>query len=136
FLWWSSVPSLLLSVVMIAGAIGMLRLRSWGWYLTLAWALTSCAFVVLSLVVNFGFVNPALESAYGEVLAEVPPPRPGQPDMRAVLEKSLQGGGIAGLFLSTLFLLYPVVMLVLICLPAMRKAFRPEAPPLPGDSTA
>src|SRR5205823_4034414 len=128
YMYWGNVPSLLLSVMMVVGAVGLLRLRPWGWYVTRAWGLSSCAVGVLGLALTLWFITPAMTESYDELLAKVPPPPPGQPDMRPVLAQSVRGGLAIGLVTGLTALAYPVVMLGTTSLPSVRNAFRPEAP--------
>jgi hypothetical protein len=134
YMFWTNVVSAVLCVAMIVGAIGLLRLRLWGWYLSLAWALASLGLGVVGLALMWVYIGPAMNESYQQVLENVPPPPPGRPDMRPILEQSMNAGMTIGLVTGASALLYPLVMLIVVCLPSMRAAFRPEPnPPATGE---
>lgn len=129
YMYGTSIVSLVLCVMMIVGAVGMLRLRAWGWYVTLAWAMTSCVYGTLIFAFGVWVVDPVLADANARAFAEIPPPAAGRPDLRPMIEQFIWMGTLIGWVFSVPTVLYPYLALGILYLASMRKAFRPETPP-------
>jgi hypothetical protein len=129
FMYGGSLISLVLCVLMIVGAVGMLRLRPWGWHATFAWALASCVHGTLGVVLMFAIINPVMSETQSDMLAQLPPPPPGRLDMRKFQEQAMWAGQLMGVATGVSGMLYPYIMLGILCLPSMRRAFRAEPPP-------
>jgi hypothetical protein len=93
-----------------------------------------CAHGTFSLVITLFILNPVM----GEVYTEVSPrSHRRHPVVRPA--RSWSGpwaGNLMGLVGGVSTMLYPYIMLGILCLPSMRKAFRPETPPLDDRSAS
>jgi len=111
-----SIPLGLLSCgALLAAGIGLLFLKPWARVLSIAYGFYSIAFGILGIVLNFLFLfRPLLEEARQQ----------NGPEAAGAI-----GGAIGGTFGGCFGLIYPVVLLIFMCRPAIASAFRP--PPLP-----
>ncbi len=112
-----SVASFLLHFAMVAGAVGLLLVRRWGWWLTFAWAVLRFAYQLLTL----GYLWYAAIPATGEMAKSIPR------DEENVLNGMVNGNtfyhiGWAGF--SLVFAFYPLLILPLLLLPPVWRAFR------------
>lgn len=129
YIYGTSMISVVLCAMMIVGAVGMLRLRRWGWNVTLAWALTSCIYGTLIFVFGVWIVDPVLRAANAEAFAQIPPPAAGKQDLRPLIGLSIWAGSLFGWVFSVPGVIYPYIVLGLFRLPAMRNALRPAPTP-------
>jgi hypothetical protein len=116
-LFGSAAADLMLNLAMIAGGIGMLRLRAWGWWLSLAWALLRLVYQV----VTAGYVWYVAMPAANRMVHAVPHDDAGVCGSMANGNTFYHVGW--GLF-ATGFVLYPLLVLILLILPPVSRAFR------------
>jgi hypothetical protein len=91
--------------------------------------LAGCIVGTLGTGVALLLINPTMGEVTTELFAKIPPPPPGRPDLRPFLEWSMWAGNLVGVVTGVLGMLYPYIMLGILCLPSMRRAFLPEPPP-------
>jgi hypothetical protein len=116
FLLGGAVLSLMLHVTMIAAAVGLLRLRVWGWLLSLAWTLLRLAYQLLTAAYLWFVAMPAAN----RMVRVVPH------DDNGVCSSMVNGNTFYHLFwalFSTGFALYPFLVLVLLALPPVWRVF-------------
>jgi hypothetical protein len=109
------VSSVLSSILLVAAGAGLLLVKSWGRWLSVAYALWSLLVNLVAFVYNLVFFAPA----YAEVFRVLPP----QNETEQMAYKFGQYGGPIG---ACFFLIYPVVVLIVMLLPATGAAFRPR----------
>jgi hypothetical protein len=115
FLLGGGAFSILLHTIMIAGAVGLLLLRAWGWLLSLAWALLRLAYQLLTAAYLWFVAMPAAN----RVVRAVPH------DDNGVCGSMANGNTLYHLFWALLtvgFSLYPLLVLVLLALPPVWRA--------------
>ena len=112
------IPLGLLScVALLAAGIGLLRLKSWGRQLSIAYAFYAVVMGVASTVLNFFLlVRPLLEEA-GQQQG---------PEAAGAI-----GGAVGSTVGGCFGLVYPVLLLIFMFRPAVATAFRPVTPPSP-----
>jgi hypothetical protein len=112
----SAVADLTFHLAMIAGAIGMLRLRAWGWWLSLAWALLRLLYQVAMAYYLWTVAMPAAN----RVVQMVPHDADGTCG-------SLANGNtfyhLGWALFATGFAVYPLIILILMILPPVKAAF-------------
>ena len=102
------------AVALLASGIGLLYLKPWARVLSIAYGVYAIVFGFLGIVMNFIFlVRPMLEQARGQH----------GPESAAAL-----GGAIGGSIGGCLGLIYPVLLLIFMCMPKVAAAFRPSLP--------
>jgi hypothetical protein len=117
--------SLLLCLMMILGGFGLLRLERWAWWITLAYALGSIGFAVFQSVFAFTHFGPMMTGMMNELLDQFPPPRPGQPDPRKMLDAIFSWMGVIIGCAALLALVYPMLILAFMLVPSVRRSFVP-----------
>jgi hypothetical protein len=122
-----AVSDAVLAVLMVAGAVGMLRLRAWGWYLTLAYAVLDILAIAAEAVFNFGARLPALT----EFMRGIPPSPPGGPDAQT-LALFAQLTHVGTFAVTALVVVYPILVLIIVTRRRVRAAFGGE--PVPAES--
>jgi hypothetical protein len=126
FLLGGGAFSILHHVTMIAGTIGLLLLRAWGWLLSLAWALLRLAYQLLTGAYLWFVAMPAAN----RMVRAVPH------DDNGVCTSMVNGNTFYHLFwalFSLGFSLYPLLILILLALPPVWRAFRSRNAQYPND---
>jgi hypothetical protein len=116
FLYASLLIGIILSIMMIVGAIGLLRLRPWGRSLSITYAILSLLLKLVGIVYTFMFVIPAT-NAFFEQHSDVFPP---------AMLPAMKVGTFVGPILALAPGIYPIVVLVLLTRPSVTAAFRDE----------
>jgi hypothetical protein len=123
FMLVSAVVGLLLAVMMVVGAIGLIGQKGWGWWLSYGWALLAIAYQASVAVYLWTVAMPACN----RVLKAMPR------DDAGVVGGLVNGNTFYhfgwAVFASG-FALYPLVMVILLALPFVRRSSRP----VPDDS--
>src|SRR5262249_11054724 len=112
----SGVIGLVLHLAMIAAAVGLLMLRAWGWWLSVAWATLQFVYQALSLAYLWVVALPAANRVVQTV------PR----DDNGVCGPIANGNPFYHVFWGLFalgFSFYPLLVLVLLVLPPVRRAF-------------
>jgi hypothetical protein len=116
---------LLLSALLLAGGVGLLKMRPWGRTLSLVYAPLSIATHLVALVYGLAFIIPATREFFELAAKQNPQLGP------AVVAGEV--GGYIGLFFGTVVIIYPIVVLVILLRPSIAAAFRGEYPPTPEE---
>jgi hypothetical protein len=113
----SAAAELAFNFAMIVGAIGVLRLRAWGWWLSLAWALLRILYQVVTAYYLWTVAMPAANRVVQTV-----------PRDEAGLCGSMANGKtfyhVGWALFATCFALYPLLILIFLILPPVSRAFR------------
>jgi hypothetical protein len=112
----SRIADLGLEVALIAGAIGLLLLHRWGWWLSLAWVVMEIGYLVLTLLYLWFVAMPAANRMVHAVPHD---------------DNHICGGMVNGntfyhigwALFSFVFLAYPLLVLLLLVLPPVWRAF-------------
>jgi hypothetical protein len=116
FLVAGRLVDLLLEVGMIAGGVGLLLMRRWGWWLSLAWALVQPVVQVLTI----GYLWTVAMPAANRLVRAVPR------DDAGICGGMVNGNTFChigwGLF-AIAFSFYSLLILLLLILPPVRRAF-------------
>jgi hypothetical protein len=121
FTFGSTGADFLLSVLLLAGGIGLLNVQPWGRWLSLVYAPISILVHLASFVYQLVWVLPATEAVYAQ--------NPAHKELSSIATIS---GGV-GLFVNLLIVIYPITVLVILLLPSTAAAFRGEIPTRPDD---
>ena len=113
--------SLMLDIMLLAAGIGLLNVQPWARWLSIVYAPISILNRLASFVYQLVWVLPVTQELYGN--------NPAMAGMSSFVSIS---GGI-GLFVSLLFVLYPITVVVLMLLPSTAAAFRGELPSREDD---
>ena len=113
--------SFLLDTLLLSGGIGLLMMQPWARWVSVAYAPLSILVRLASFIYQLVWVLPVTQELYAK--------NPAMAGMSSIVSIS---GGI-GLFLSLLFVLYPIAVLVIMLLPSTAAAFRGELPPREDD---
>jgi len=111
----SLVVNLVLSLLMIAGGIGLLQLMTWGRSLSIVYAFLSIANHAFTVVYSFAFTLPATQALFRELAAQDAKAEPMVTMMQAVVT--------AGVVIGALFVAYPIAVLVIMFRPSTVRAF-------------
>jgi hypothetical protein len=114
----ASISLLLLPLLLVVAGVGLLMMRKWGW-----WA--SVAFGVLCLLVQIYYILFTLLYVFptgGRVVEELLPDYPTLAGAAPLLRLMPALNAV----LSALIMLYPAVVLLIMMLPSVRAAFRGE----------
>jgi hypothetical protein len=113
---------LFLEITIIAGGIGLLLLRRWSWWLTLAWALLQIGYQIVTLVYIWVVAWPAVQRMSHAVPHD---------DMGVC--GTLSNGNtfyhLGWAIFSFLFLGYPLLILLLLVLPPVWRTFSNKSVP-------
>jgi hypothetical protein len=112
----------LLPLALLAAGVGLLRLRPWGRWLSLACAVLALLQGVVYAVYNFGFYFP-VQKEYWQLT---------EPDTIGSAPGLLMAQGFVVLA-SAFFFAYPVAILIVLTRPGVAAAFRPEENSGPGE---
>lgn len=99
---------LILGIMLLAGGIGLLKLRPWGRNLSLGVAAAEIVWVLISFAINVFFVYPLMAEMMGEELPQEP-----QMIMNVV----------SGIFSALMSLVYPIVLLVMLNIKSIKEQF-------------
>lgn len=116
---------LLLSLMMIAGGVGLLKMKSWGRSTTIAWGFLSILNTLVTVLLTFLFVSPVIADVIEQILREMPPPGPGAPNMGETVAGIVKFSIMAGTVFSLTSTIYPIVILCFMFAASVRKAFQP-----------
>jgi hypothetical protein len=119
FLIVSLVLSLLLPIIEIVAGIGLLRMRSWGRVLSIFYSAAVIASSIASLIYRFGVVNPGMERAMRDWVAQKGAqmgPDPVGSQFNNIFE-------VIGTFIG---MSYAIILLIVMLLPTVSAAFRGE----------
>jgi hypothetical protein len=108
--------SAVLCVLMLLSGLGLLSGRPWGRALTIAYAVLSVLYTVVSLVFSAVVVIPAMSEA-GKDLANQGGPQ------AQLMAQAIQFGAVFALVIGALFVIYPIIVLVIMLLPSVRVAY-------------
>ncbi|MCX7045619.1 MAG: hypothetical protein NTX50_09075 [Candidatus Sumerlaeota bacterium] len=115
----SLAVGMVVAVALIAAGIGLLKMKSWAWWVSIGYGAYCIVAGIVGMVANWVFV---LEPLFRESRGRSGPEAAG-----AV------GGAIGGLGGVCIGMAYPILLLVFMNLPNVRAAFRKPSlsPPLP-----
>src|SRR5262249_36894792 len=105
----------LLDFLLLAAGIGLLNMKSWARYLSIAYAILSLLNHIVGAVWQFGFLIPALDTAL-EALVQ------GNPQARPALSAA-KIGMYVGVVIGHIFVIYPIFVLIAMLLPSVGRAF-------------
>jgi hypothetical protein len=117
-----AVVDLLLCLLMLGSAIGLLQVRPWGRLLALVYAVLSLLSHVVSAVVTFALVIPVVSEFSKELAAS------GGRDA-SVMAQAMQFGIVFAALVAALTAIYPLFVLIVLCLPSIRAAFAGKSLP-------
>jgi hypothetical protein len=117
--WAGLGLSLVLGVILIVAGIGLLNMASWGRGLSIVWAVIAILYLLISLVYNIIYVNPVMAETMKEQQVQLP----------AAFFIGMEAAS------TLLMILYPIVLLIVMLLPATGTALAGSGPrDLPGDA--
>jgi hypothetical protein len=117
-----AVVDLVLCVLMLVSAVGLLQMRSWGRLLALGYAVLSILAHLASVVLTFALVVPAMADLSKEIAAS------GGQEAQ-VMAQAMRFGIIFAALAAALTAIYPIIVLIVLCLPSVRAAFAGVAMP-------
>jgi hypothetical protein len=106
--------ALLIAILLLVAGIGLLNMQPWGRGLSILYAVLAIANTLVNMFIIFAYVNPATQAALKEI-----------PNMPPEMASAMQVGTVivfAGL--GCLGLLYPIIVLIIMLLPNVSRAFR------------
>lgn len=117
-----------LCVLLIVAGIGLLNMRSWARYTSVAVSLTYIFLALVNIIYTVAIVQPGLEKWQRDMMTKV-----GAPVMPATSPSSAVNV-VAALFGFLINIAYPVALIIVMLLPAVGAAFAapllpPEEPP-------
>jgi hypothetical protein len=121
FIFIGLALSFLLDILLLTGGIGLLNMQPWARWLSLVYAPISIVVRIVSFIYQIVWVMPATEALYAQ-----------NPALKGMSSFVTITGGV-GSFLSLLFVLYPLTVLVILLLPSTTAAFRGEIPAREDD---
>jgi uncharacterized membrane protein len=124
----STSQNIVLSIMMILGGIGLLKVQSWGRNLCLTYATLSILCHIGVLIYAFLVVLPAMQAFAQQMGA-----KGGQYKLIAFF---MQFGAYGGMISPFVMMIYPVIVLIVMFRPNVVAAFRGEAAPPAEDSAA
>jgi hypothetical protein len=118
FMIVSTLLGTLVSALLIAAGIGLLKLRPWARWISIGYAVYAVLSLILGQVVSYFLITKPLLENIGSG-----PERMG-----------MVGGLYGGMIGSVCWLIYPVVLLIFMLLPSVKAAFRQDQiAPLPPE---
>ncbi len=115
----SAVLGLALSVALLAAGIGLILMKPWARYLSIAYAVGSILLQGFAMVYMFVYVTPAQVALYDHL-----PPMSGVPPAQAqsmnAMSKTIVG---CTPFAIVPGLIYPIVVLIIMLMPSVKRAF-------------
>lgn len=125
------VLMLVLSVLLLIAAIGLLRMKSWAWGITVFSAAATVLVHAAHGVYQWIYVNPVMARWTEELFHKNPPP-PGTPDFSGLANNPVIKALSTAVAL-TLNIGFPIALLIIMFLPQVRAAFARS--PLVLDAT-
>lgn len=99
---------LMLGVGMLAGGIGLIRLKPWARTLSLGVAAAEIAWAIVDFAINAFFIYPSMTQMMGDELPQTP---------------QMIGSIFAGVFFTFVMLIYPVALLICLNLRSIKGQF-------------
>jgi hypothetical protein len=112
---------LVLDVVLLVGGVGLLNMRPYGRTVSLGYAVLSILARLFGIVYGLAVVLPVTNEYLDKVVQQ-------NPGMSAVVTGG-RVGGVIGLLVGAVFILYPIAVLIVLLRPRVAAAFRDGAPP-------
>ncbi len=109
-----------LSLMMIGGAVGLLMTRPWGRLVTIAYAAISIVLNPVKAVYGLVYISPVMSDFFQEHFA-------GGNQQEQMMGRMMQGMMTAAFALAFVVVLYPIIVLVIMLLPSVAASFRGEA---------
>src|SRR5262245_19254003 len=109
---------LLLSIIMIAGGVGLVRVEAWGRLLTIVYAFVSIVLKIAGLAYGIAFIFPIM-SEFTEELKR-------QPNLPPGTAEGAQIGLMIGIVFAFGTIVYPIIVLIIMFRPNVVAAFRGE----------
>ena len=103
---------LILGAGLLAGGIGLLRLRPWGRALSLGVAGAEIAWAIVDFAISVFFIYPSMSRTMGEDVSQMP---------------QLIGSVVFGIFLTFMKFGYPMALLICLNLSSIKEQFAPPA---------
>jgi hypothetical protein len=120
----------LASAALVLSGWALLKMRSWGRTLAIVYGFVQIGAKIVSTVYSFVFVQPAMAELMQQALDQAP-----LGFQRAVIEWTLGIMSAAGIAAAVVAPMYPMLVLVAMFLPSVRKAFAPQPKPsVPTES--
>jgi hypothetical protein len=111
--------SLVLDLLLLAGGIGLLNMKRWGRSAYLVYAPLSIISRLFGVVFELVFVVPAMSAIVQQEVQR-------DPNLRAI-GSVMEMGLVVGLLLGSLFIAFPIVVLIILLRPSIAAAFRSGA---------
>jgi hypothetical protein len=108
--------SFLLDILLLSAGIGLLKVQPWACWLSLVYATLSILYHLGTFVYQLVWVLPATQAMYAKMGTP--------PGFSSIMTIS---SGI-GIFVSLLFTLYPIAVLIVLLMPSTSAVFRGEVP--------
>jgi hypothetical protein len=113
----SAVVDLLLHFAMIAGGIGLLMMQAWGWWASVAWAGVQIAYQLVTAGYLWFVAMPAANRVAQTLPRDI---------FTSTAVNTNTFTHLVWAIFATGFTVYPVLILILLVLPAARSAFSPR----------
>jgi hypothetical protein len=110
---------LLISVLMVVSGVGLLRMRPWGRFLSILYAILSIGIKVFALIYALGFSLPAINK-----FMEMHPQSAQEVQLIFILLKMI---AVITPVILLVYMIYPITVLIIMLLPSTRAAFQGEA---------
>jgi hypothetical protein len=105
--------ALLMAALLIVAAIGLIQMKTWGRMLSYLYAVLAIVHVIVNGIIAFLFVLPGTRDAFAQI-----------PDMPKEAAKVAEVTMIGAFGVASCFgLLYPIVVLIVMSLSSVRRAF-------------
>jgi hypothetical protein len=112
----NQVLNWVLSIAMVLSGIGLLKMQSWARLLAILYAVVSFLHKVVVAIYTFAFLNPAHQEALEQIPAQ------DRQTLGPIMTFALIFAGIM-VFVT---MIYPLVVLIVMVLPSVTRAFRPR----------
>jgi hypothetical protein len=121
---YHTAANLLLVLLLVVAGVGLLQMRKWGWWASVAFGVLCLLMQIYLLLFDLLYRYPAESRILEEELqaAAAVAPVPGFVAMALRARLFVPAG------LAALFMLYPLIVLLVMILPSVRAAFRGEFP--------
>jgi hypothetical protein len=114
----SQVVGWVLSIAMIVSGLGLLKMQGWARALAILYAIVSLLHKIVVAVYTLAFLNPASQEALQQISAED----------RKALEVITNFAFVFADVVIFVTMIYPIVVLIVMLLPSVARAFRPYDP--------
>jgi len=115
----SGIVNVLISSLMIVSGIGLLMMRSWGRYTSIAYAVLSLLNHVFTIVYSLTYVVPATQAMFDEMARQEPQIAP--------MVSTMKMFTTLGALIPILLALYPLFVLIVMLVPSVAASFRSDA---------